>query len=67
MIPNQNWCAPSLTSNPEGGLGNWSVKDIADLLQVGVSQRATVYGPMAEVTYNSLQYLTDEDAAAMAV
>ena len=24
MIPNQNWYAPSLTSNQEGGLGNWS-------------------------------------------
>ena len=66
MIPNQNWYAPSLTSNQESGLGNWSLKDIADLLQVGVSKRA-VYGPMAEVTYNSLQYLTDEDAMAMAV
>jgi mono/diheme cytochrome c family protein len=67
MIPNQNWYAPSLTSNREGGLGDWSLKDIGDLLQVGVSQRATVYGPMAEVTYNSLQYMTDEDTAAMAV
>ena len=66
MIPNQNWYAPSLTSNQEAGLGNWSIKDIADLLQVGVSHRGTVYGPMAEVVYNSLQYLTDEDAAAMA-
>jgi mono/diheme cytochrome c family protein len=67
MIPNQNWYAPSLTSNQEAGLGNWSEKDIADLLQVGVSMRSTVYGPMAEVVYNSLQYLSDEDAAAMAV
>ena len=67
MIPNQNWYAPSLTSNREGGLGDWSLQDIADLLQVGISQRATVYGPMAEVTYNSLQYMTDEDTAAMAV
>jgi mono/diheme cytochrome c family protein len=67
MIPNQNWYAPSLTSNREAGLGNWSLKDIADLMQVGVSQRATVYGPMAEVVYNSLQYLTDDDAMAMAV
>jgi mono/diheme cytochrome c family protein len=67
MIPNQNWYAPSLTSNREGGLGDWSLKDIGDLLQVGVSMRATVYGPMAEVTYNSLQYMTDEDTAAMAV
>jgi len=67
MIPNQNWYAPSLTSNREAGLGHWSEKDIGDLLQVGVSNRATVYGPMAEVVYNSLQYLSDEDVAAMAV
>jgi mono/diheme cytochrome c family protein len=67
MIPNQNWYAPSLTSNREAGLGNWSIKDIADLLQVGVSHRGTVYGPMAEVVYNSLQYLSDADVEAMAV
>jgi mono/diheme cytochrome c family protein len=67
MIPNQNWYAPSLTSNREAGLGDWSIEDISDLLQVGVSRRGTVYGPMAEVVYNSLQYLTDEDVQAMAV
>ncbi len=67
MIPNQDWYAPSLTSNREAGLGNWSLKEITDLLQVGVSHRGTVYGPMAEVVYNSLQYLSDEDVEAMAV
>ena len=67
MIPNQNWYAPSLTSNREAGLGDWSLKDISDLLQVGISHRGTVYGPMAEVVYNSLQYLSDADAEAMAV
>ncbi|WP_426194511.1 c-type cytochrome [Massilia sp. DWR3-1-1] len=67
MIPNQNWYAPSLTSSHEAGLGDWAIKDISDLLQVGVSHRGTVYGPMAEVVYNSLQYLTDADAKAMAV
>jgi len=67
MIPNQNWYAPSLTSNREAGLGDWSIQDIADLLQTGISHRGTVYGPMAEVVYNSLQYLSDEDATAMAV
>ena len=67
MIPNQNWYAPSLTSNREAGLGDWSIKDISDLLQTGISHRGTVYGPMAEVVYNSLQYLSDEDAEAMAV
>jgi mono/diheme cytochrome c family protein len=66
MIPNQNWYAPSLTSNREAGLGDWDLQDIADLLQVGASRRGAVYGPMAEVVYNSLQYLTDEDAMAMA-
>ncbi|MCS0660389.1 cytochrome c [Massilia terrae] len=67
LIPMQNWYAPSLTSNREAGLGNWEIRDIMDLLQAGVSARATVYGPMAEVTYNSLQYMTDEDIRAMAV
>jgi mono/diheme cytochrome c family protein len=67
LIPMQNWYAPSLTSNREAGLGDWSIKDITDLLQTGVSARGVVYGPMAEVVHNSLQYLTDEDAKAMAV
>ena len=67
MIPNQNWYAPSLTSNREAGLGNWDIQDIADLLQVGASHRGTTYGPMAEVVYDSLQYLGDDDARAMAV
>ena len=67
LIPMQNWYAPSLTSNREAGLGDWSLKDITDLLKTGVSARGVVYGPMAEVVHNSLQYLTDEDTKAMAV
>src|SRR5262245_21539149 len=67
LIPMQNWYAPSLTSNREAGLGEWDIQDIVDLLQVGVSTRGTVYGPMAEVVSNSLQYLSDDDARAMAV
>ena len=67
LIPMQNWYAPSLTSNKEAGLGTWEIQDIIDLLQKGVSNRGTVYGPMAEVTFNSLQFLTTEDVRAMAV
>lgn len=67
LIPMQNWYAPSLTSNKEAGLGNWEIQDIVDLLQKGVSNRGTVYGPMAEVTFNSLQFMTDADVRAMAV
>lgn len=67
LIPMQNWYAPSLTSNREAGLGEWSIEEISDLLRTGISARGAVYGPMAEVTYNSLQYLTEEDTRAMAV
>lgn len=67
LIPMQNWYAPSLTSNKEAGLGDWSIEDITDLLKKGISKRGVVYGPMADVVYNSLQYLTDEDTKAMAV
>jgi mono/diheme cytochrome c family protein len=67
LIPMQDWYAPSLTSNKEAGLGDWSIKDISDLLRTGVSARGAVYGPMAEVVYDSLQYLTDDDTRAMAV
>jgi len=67
LIPMQNWYAPSLTSNKEGGLGDWSIEDISDLLRTGISKRGAVYGPMADVTYNSLQYMTEVDTRAMAV
>jgi mono/diheme cytochrome c family protein len=67
LIPMQNWYAPSLTSNREAGLGEWSLEEITDLLRIGISRRGVVYGPMAEVVYNSLQYLTDADTRAMAI
>ena len=63
----QNWYAPSLTSNKEAGLGDWSIQEITDYLRTGISSRGAVYGPMAEVVYNSLQYLDDDDTRAMAV
>ena len=67
LIPMQNWYAPSLTSNKEAGLGEWSIEEITQLLRTGVSHRGAVYGPMAEVTFDSLQYLNDADVHAMAV
>ncbi|KMY85469.1 putative diheme cytochrome c-553 [Candidatus Paraburkholderia calva] len=65
LIPLQNWYAPSLTSNKEAGLGDWDIKDINDLLKTGVSQRGAVFGPMAEVVHNSLQYMTYADINAI--
>ena len=66
LIPNQNWYAPSLTSNREAGLGEWSVEDIVAILRDGAGQRGAVFGPMAEVTLHSLQHLSDADLRAMA-
>ncbi|TKC89703.1 c-type cytochrome [Trinickia terrae] len=65
LIPLQNWYAPSLTSNKEAGLGDWDLKDITDLLKTGASRRGAVFGPMAEVVHNSLQYMSDDDIKAM--
>ncbi|KWE50858.1 alcohol dehydrogenase [Burkholderia ubonensis] len=67
LIPLQNWYAPSLTSNREAGLGDWSITDIVGLLHAGISNRGAVYGPMAEVVYDSFQYLSEEDVRAVAV
>jgi mono/diheme cytochrome c family protein len=67
LVPVLGWYAPALTSDAEAGLGSWPVDDIARLLHTGVSPRATVFGPMAEVVRESLQHLTDDDVRAMAV
>ena len=62
----QGWYAPSLTNPAEAGVGGWSREDIVRLLTVGTSPRGSVQGPMAEVVHGSTQYLTPDDAAAMA-
>ena len=67
MIHTLGWYAPSLTSDAEAGLGSWEVPHIVDLLQTGISPRATVFGPMAEVVQQSLQHLSTPDVTAMAV
>ena len=66
LIPEQGWYAPSLTADAEAGLGDWQTPHISQLLKTGVAPRATVFGPMAEVVRNSLQYLNDADIDAMA-
>ena len=67
QIMDSNWYAPSLTSRQEAGSMDWSIEEIVELLTVGVTQRAMMSGPMGTVVRQSLQYLTPEDARAMAV
>src|SRR4051795_1224421 len=66
LIPLQNWYAPPLTSNRETGLGDWDIEEVVDLLKTGVSARGAVFGPMATVVHQSLQYLNEADLTAMA-
>ena len=66
LIPMQNWYAPSLTSPYEAGVSDWDKQHIVALLKNGVSPRASVTGPMAEVVQRSTQYLSDADLGAMA-
>jgi mono/diheme cytochrome c family protein len=66
-IPSVGWYAPALDADNEAGLGNWEQAHIVQLLRTGVAPRGAVFGPMAEVVNQSLQYLTDADAGAMAV
>ncbi|WP_414654570.1 c-type cytochrome [Ideonella sp.] len=67
LIPMQNWYAPSLASPQEAGVADWPTQEVAALLKTGVSPRASVIGPMADVVFRSTQYLTDADLQAMAV
>jgi mono/diheme cytochrome c family protein len=66
LIPVENWYAPSLTSTREAGMADWGQQDVVALLKNGTSPRGAVLGPMAEVVYQSTQYLSDADLSAMA-
>ncbi len=61
MIPVLNWYAPNLHID-----ASWRQDEIVQLLHTGTTPRATVFGPMAEVVANSLQYLSLDDVNAMA-
>lgn len=61
-----NWYAPALDAGTEAGVSHWSQEDVVRLLRDGRTEQASTLGPMAEVVYDSLQHLHDEDIGAMA-
>ena len=67
LIPVQNWYAPALDVAAEAGVAHWPLEDVVALLKTGVAPQGSAIGPMAEVVFDSTQYLTDADAAAMAL
>lgn len=70
------WYAQSLRSikststqgvaSPEAGLGRWSAADLVDFLRTGRNTHTAAFGAMSDVVAHSTQYLTAQDAAAVA-
>ena len=66
LIPIQRWYAPALNSGAEVGLGDWTNDELAQFLKTGVSVRGATYGPMSDVVFHSMQYLSEPDLQAIA-
>jgi len=65
LMPNASWYAPSLASPREAGVQQLPQDEVVRLLKNGVSARAAVSGPMADVVHSSTQFLSDADLRAM--
>ena len=65
-MPGQDWFAPDLSMQAQGGLKGWTEQDVVQLLKTGQSDRGTAFGPMAEVVSRSTQHMTETDLAAIA-
>ena len=61
-----SWHAPNITSDKISGIGGWSDAEIAAYLKTGhVEGKGQAAGGMAEAIQNSLQFLRDDDVAAI--
>lgn len=67
MMPLNDWYAPSLHVLNEGSVAEWTVEEIIAWLRVGINQKASALGPMADVVFKSTQFLDDTDANALAL
>jgi mono/diheme cytochrome c family protein len=65
-IPEQDWYAPDLSTQANGGLQGWSRQDIINVLKTGQASKGTAAGPMADVVASSTQYLQESDLEAIA-
>ena len=62
----QGWKAYNITSDKIYGIGSWTDQQLSDYLSKGQANgRGAASGPMGEVVENSLQFLTQEDIAAL--
>lgn len=62
------WFAPNITSDKVSGIGGWSNEELIQYLKTGhVQGKNQAAGGMAEAVQNSLQFLPQDDLAAIAV
>lgn len=61
------WYAPNITSDPNSGIGGWSVRELVDYMRTGHIAKGQASGPMAEAIDHSLQHLSNSDLEAIAV
>jgi mono/diheme cytochrome c family protein len=63
-----SWYAPNITSDPVSGIGGWTNAELIEYLKTGAAHgKGQAAGGMAEAVQNSLQFLTQDDLAAIAV
>jgi mono/diheme cytochrome c family protein len=62
----ENYFAPSLRSEGPGTLGEWSADEVTQFLLTGGNTRGIAFASMNDVITHSTQYMTAEDALAMA-
>ena len=60
------WYAPSLRNGDRTTIGAWSEQEIALFLRTGFNPHGIAFASMNEVIANSTQFLTDDDAIAVA-
>lgn len=63
-VAGQNWYAPALDLATEASVAGWEAEEAVALLATGVSARASVTGPMADVVFHSLQHWSEADMRA---
>lgn len=61
------WFAPNITSDPNSGVGAWSVDDLISYMRDGYAAgKGQAAGPMAEAVDHSLRHLNNDDLKAIA-
>jgi len=67
VLPGSQWYAPSLQEADQASVAAWSTDAVEHFLRSGTGPTGYASGPMADVVLHGTQYLTHEDAQAVAI